>query len=68
MKSAIFIGLLAAFISLPVMAYKNYSPEHPQHVEGYDRQDGTHVNEYYRAEPGQKQSDTFGDGRSRDNF
>jgi hypothetical protein len=48
-------NLLIIFIFMPVISFaaNSWSPETPQRVEGYTRDDGTHVDTYYRSYPHQ---------------
>lgn len=50
---SILLGSILVLASFGAFASAYWSPETPVHVNGYTRSNGTHVNSYYRAEPGE---------------
>jgi len=55
----LLIGFAVLCFSLPALAYRHSSPDHPVHVHGYDKKDGTHVDSYYRSKPHQHDNDGY---------
>ena len=51
----LMISIFLGMICMAAFASPYYTPETPVHVNGYTRSNGTHVDSYYRAEPGQGQ-------------
>ena len=54
------IGFILSFMFVSVaFASQYYSAQTPVHDDGYTRSDGTCVQSYYRAEPGQASQNNF---------
>lgn len=63
------IAIFFLIFSIPSLAYKYYAPDHPVHVEGYTRSDGTYVEPYYRARPGEaRESDSLNSGYNSNTY
>ena len=51
MRTLKILMLLATLTCSSSFAQAYYSPDKPVHVDGYTKQDGTVVHDYYRSEP-----------------